>query len=173
MIFLRHPVTEACADLCYGQLDIGLGEAAGEQIDRALEATPAVRAIRSSDLARCRVLAERFAARDGLEPVYDVRLREYHFGAWEGRLWSDIPRAESDPWSGDLWAMAPPGGENFATLHARVEVALRDCTPGTLVICHAGVIRAARMILTGANFETVFAEKVPFCEPVSFAGEAV
>jgi alpha-ribazole phosphatase len=66
--------------------------------------------------------------------------------------------------------MAPPGGETFAALHARVADALAGIAEGTLVVCHAGVIRAARMILTGASFETAFAEKVPFCEPLTFGG---
>lgn len=170
MIFLRHPETDAGPDICYGQSDIGLGPAAEEQISAALAAVPPVTAIHSSDLLRCRILAVRFAARDGVAPVLDPRLREYHFGAWEGRRWSDIPRHESDPWTGDLWGMAPPGGETFAALHARVAEALAGIADGALVVCHAGVIRAARMILTGASFDTVFAEKVPFCEPMSFGG---
>lgn len=172
MIFLRHPVTDAGPDVCYGQSDVGLGEGAEAEMAAALAAIPRVRAIRSSDLTRCRVLAERFAARDGLTPVWDARLREYHFGAWEGRRWSEIPRDQSDPWTEDLWAASPPGGENFAALHARVALALEDIAPGTLVVCHAGVIRAARMILTGASFDTVFAEKVPHCQPLRFAARA-
>jgi len=172
MIFVRHPETEAPAGLCYGSLDLGPGPMAEAQMARALDATPPIHAIRSSDLTRCRILAERFAARDGVEPVYDPRLREYDFGAWEGLSWSEIPRAESEQWTDDLWNTPAPGGENFATVHARVGAALADCTPGTLVVCHAGVIRAARMILTGASFEAVFAEQVPFCEPLRFTPEA-
>jgi alpha-ribazole phosphatase len=38
------------------------------------------------------------------------------------------------------------------------------------VICHAGPIRAARMILTGASFASVFAEPVPYAAPLRFSG---
>ena len=168
MIFLRHPTTDAGPDVCYGQLDVGLGATAPAEIDAALTAVGPIERIHASDLSRCRILAERFAARDGVRPVYDRRLREYDFGAWEGRRWSEIPRSESDPWTRDLWAAAPPGGETFQALHTRVGAALQDISHGTLVVAHAGVIRAARMILTGASFETVFAEKVPHCQPIIF-----
>lgn len=172
MIFLRHPVTSAGPDVCYGQLDIGLGSGAEQDIAMALSAVKNVSAIHSSDLTRCKVVAERFAARDHVTPIYDERLREYHFGDWEGRKWSEIPRTESDPWTEDLWGIAPPGGETFAALHDRVDQVLKEIPQGTLVIAHAGVIRAARMILTGASFQTVFAEKIPFCQPITFTSRA-
>lgn len=172
MIFLRHPVTTAGPDVCYGQLDIGLGQNADLEIAGALEAVGPVHAIHSSDLMRCKTVAERFGVRDLVVPIYDPRLREYHFGDWEGRHWSEIPREESDPWTEDLWGVAPPGGETFAALHDRVEKALRDIPEGALVVAHAGVIRAARMLLTGASFQTVFAEKVPFCQPITFTARA-
>ncbi len=168
MIFLRHPTTDAGPDVCYGQLDVGLGSTARAEMDAALTAIGPVERIHASDLSRCRILAERFAARDGVRPVFDTRLREYGFGAWEGRRWSAIPRSESDPWTRDLWAVATPGGETFRALHTRVTAAIGDIPAGSLVVAHAGVIRAARMILTGASFETVFAEKVPHCQPITF-----
>ncbi len=172
MIFLRHPTTDAGTDLCYGQLDVGLAPIAGAEIEAALAAIPAVAAIHASDLTRCRILADRFAERDGVTTRYDPRLREFDFGQWEGQHWSKIPRDQSDPWAADYWNNRVPGGENFADLHARVKAALLDIPPGALVVCHAGVIRAARMILTGAAAETVFAEKVPHCQPIRFDGIA-
>ena len=60
MIFLRHPTTDAGQDICYGQTDVGLGPGAEGEIAAALGAITPVRAIRSSDLTRCRILAERF-----------------------------------------------------------------------------------------------------------------
>ena len=168
MIFLRHPVTAAGPDLCYGRLDIDLGDGAEAQILAALAAVPQVLSIRTSPLGRCRVLAERFAARDGATLSEDDRLMEYDFGDWEGQRWPDIPRAQSEPWIDDMLNACPPGGESFAELVGRVGAALEDIAEGTLVICHAGPIRAARMLLTGASFDEVFAWKVPFAQPVRF-----
>jgi len=51
--------------------------------------------------------------------------------------------------------------------------AIVDSGPGTALVCHAGPIRVARMILTGAGFEAVFAETVPYATPVRFVREAV
>ncbi|MEM7189337.1 MAG: histidine phosphatase family protein, partial [Pseudomonadota bacterium] len=60
----------------------------------------------------------------------------------------------------------PPGGESFASLHNRVADALADFGDETLVVAHAGVIRAAMMLFHGQTFDEVFATKIPFCEPI-------
>lgn len=171
MIFLRHPTPDAVPGLCYGRTEIGLGPGAGDEIARALEATPRVARVIASPARRCRPLAVALATRDGVALETDERLRELDFGAWEGRRWWDIPRAESDPWAADPWIMAPPFGESFGDLHRRVAAAMREVGPGTALVTHAGPIRAARMILTGATFETVFAEPVPYATPLRLARE--
>lgn len=171
MIFLRHPVTDAPEGLCYGRHDVGWGTGAEGQVAAALAAIGEVPAIWTSPLGRCRRVASRFAASVGCEPIADVRLAEYDFGRWEGRLWSDIPRAESEAWTSDIQNAAPPGGERFTDLIARVRAALAEIPDGGLVITHAGPIRAARMILTGASFDEVFAWKVPYCAPLSLTRE--
>ncbi|MEM9061349.1 MAG: histidine phosphatase family protein [Pseudomonadota bacterium] len=167
MIFLRHPQTDAPDGLCYGRLEVGLGEGSADQIRDALSTVPVVRNIVSSPARRCTQLADRLAARGAMKIDLDPRLLEYNFGGWEGRYWSDIPRADSDLWMRDLWSNRPPGGEAYAEQHARVAQALSDVPKDAVVICHAGTIRAARMILLGESFDQVFAEKIPFCEPIT------
>ena len=166
MIFLRHPRVAAAPGLCYGRMDLDAGAGAAAEIARALELAPPVAAVIASPARRCRGLAEAVAARDGVALALDARLRELDFGAWEGRRWWDIPRPESDPWAADPWRRAPPGGETFAALHARVAAVLAEAGPETALVTHAGPIRAARMILTGAAFETVFAEPVAYATPI-------
>ena len=173
MIFLRHAVTSAGPDLCYGRTDVGLGAEAPAQMAAAVASLARPAAIRSSPLSRARLLAEMIGEAHGLAVDLDPRLQEYDFGTWEGRNWPEIPRAETDPWIADMLNAAPPGGESFAALVARVRAAIADAPEGTLFVCHAGPIRAARMILTGANFDQVFAEKVPFCEPIVLQAERV
>lgn len=167
MIFLRHPETDAPEGLCYGRLDVGLGRRASDQIATALSAVHGCKEIISSPARRCRILADRFADRYSSAIRLDARLLEYNFGAWEGRRWPDIPRTESDVWLRDLWTNRPPGGEAYCEQHARVAQALREIPETAVVICHAGVIRAARMILLGESFDQVFAQQIPFCEPVN------
>ena len=171
MIFLRHPTPDAPPGLCYGRLDLAPGAGAGAEIARALKLTPPAARVMASPARRCRGLAEALAARDGVAVELDDRLWELDFGAWDGRRWCDIPRAESDPWAADPWHLAPPGGESFGALHVRIAAALAGTGPGAVRVSHAGPIRAARMILTGASFEAVFAKPVPCATPSRLARE--
>lgn len=173
MILLRHPAPDIPPGLCYGRLDLAPGAGAGAAIARALAATPPVSRVVASPARRCRGLAEALAARDGAALLLDERLWELDFGTWEGRRWEQIPRAESDPWALDPWNRAPLGGETFAALHARVAAVLAEAGPGSALVTHAGPIRAARMILTGAGFAAVFAEPVPHAVPIRLAPEVV
>lgn len=172
MIFLRHPRPEAPPGLCYGRTDLAPGAGAQAEIAGALALTPPVARVVASPARRCRDLAEALAARDAVELCFDERLRELDFGAWEGRRWWDIPRRESDPWAADPWRLAPPGGESFAALYARVRAVLAELSPGTAIVSHAGPIRAARMVLTGSSFEAAFAEPVPHATPIRLTREA-
>ena len=166
MIFVRHPAAAAAPGTCYGRLDLDCGPGAEEAVVALLTALPPASAVLSSPARRCRLLADRIAARDGVDVVADVRLHELDFGDWEGLPWSAIDRAESDRWAAAPMTVAPPGGETFAAMQARVAAALADAPEGAVVVTHAGVIRAARMILEGASFEAVFAQPVPYCTPL-------
>ena len=161
MIFLRHPTPSAPKGLCYGRLEVGLSVVAADEIRATVPRVPEGRPILSSPARRCHALAR------ALGPVqYDARLLEMHFGAWEGQLWDAIPRRQSDPWAANPWDVAPPGGERFKDLMARVEAALDTAPPDAIIVTHAGVIRAARMLVAGESFETVFAVAVPYATPV-------
>jgi alpha-ribazole phosphatase len=172
VIFLRHPRPEVPAGICYGRTDLAEGPEAAAEIAAALAVAPPVTRVVASPARRCRGLAEALAARDGVGLELDERLWEMDFGAWEGLRWDAIRRADSDPWAADPWTVAPPGGETFAAVHARVAAVLVEAGRGTALVCHAGPIRAARMILTGASFTAVVAEPVPYAVPLSFAGAA-
>jgi alpha-ribazole phosphatase len=171
VILLRHPRPRVAPGTCYGRLEVPEGPEAAGEIAAALRATPPVRAVIASPAARCRRLAERLAARDAVPLRLDARLLELDFGAWEGRSWDAIPRAESDPWAADPRSVAPPGGETFAALHARVGAALAEAGRGAALVTHAGPIRAARMILSGVSFERAFAERVPHATPITLCAE--
>ena len=168
MIFLRHPKPDVAPGICYGRLDIQPGPGADAEIMSALGMLPRTRLVISSPATRCQVLAEAIAHRDRAQCKSDARLLELDFGRWEGCAWDEIDRTESDLWAADPWNVAPPGGETFAALHARVREALVDFSgeDDLVVVTHAGPIRAARMILAGADFATVFAEPVAHAWPI-------
>jgi alpha-ribazole phosphatase len=144
LILLRHGRPAGADGLCYGRTDLPPGPDLARQARRLAAQLPPVRRIVTSPLARCARLAERLAEARGLGLAADPRLVELDFGAWEGRRWDAIPRAEIDAWAADLLNARPHGGETVAELAARTAAALADHgAPGTLIVTHMGVIRAA------------------------------
>ena len=149
---VRHAAPQVPAGTCYGALDVAADEAATQQAALALaQALPVGVALHSSPLQRCaRLAAALCALRADLSFTTDSRLREMDFGAWEGRALSELP--DLGPLSPDELARhAPPGGESFAVVCARIAPALRALPAGrSLVVAHAGTVRAALALALGA-----------------------
>lgn len=165
LTFFRHPRVDA-PGLCYGRTDVPLAPGAEEAIAAATLAAPRGAArLLTSPAARCQDLAHALAETFALAPQIDPRLHELDFGAWEGRAWTQIPRAQSDPWAQDPITRAPPGGETFAQLQARVRTALTGQT-NALVVTHAGPIRAWQILTGRATFQTAFARPIPYARPI-------
>jgi broad specificity phosphatase PhoE len=110
----------------------------------------------SSDLARAVETARIVIAPRALELRLDPDWREMRFGAWEGLTWEEI--CASDPHvdraGGTLVrAYAPPGGETFDELCARVRRAVDRAVDGVaddgtvLVATHAGPLHALLAVL--------------------------
>jgi len=105
-------------------------------------------------------MARTIATARGLPLSTDTRLREMDFGAWEGQLWADLPRAELDEWAADLLHARPHGGESVAQLRDRTLAALRDhAAPDVLVVTHHGVIKSARHVTEG---DSAWQSTLPF-----------
>lgn len=125
----------------------------------------------SSDLRRASQSAEILAAHWGIEVVTDARLREVHFGEWENRSWTDLEREDSarlDRWMRDWTTTRTPGGESFADLVARTtrwlvewEESGRMAAGTTLVVAHAGSIRAILCRLLRVPLDQAFEFEVP------------
>jgi alpha-ribazole phosphatase len=109
--------------------------------------------IHTSPLARCRIVADALAEAWGqAPPAPDERLLEMDFGAWEGRPWDEISRADLDRWAGDLAGFAPPGGETGAALVARVTGFWRmlELLPGAhITITHGGPLKVLMALAEG------------------------
>jgi alpha-ribazole phosphatase len=103
----------------------------------------------------------------------DARLQELDFGAWEGRAWNEIPRAQIDDWVADLAHHAPPEGESLAQLDARVQAWWRECISAppharVLVVAHAGPIRTMILRALGRPLKDYALVPLDFGEGVLF-----
>ncbi len=152
---LRHgEVAELTQRVVRGQMDVALSARGIEQGDALAHwiAThePRPDVVWSSDLVRCRVLAEQIARLHGVPVRIDARLREQSMGTWEGRTWAEItaadPAAVTAYWD-DYHGARPTRGESFADLEQRANAWWDEATTTHRgerihVVTHIGVIRA-------------------------------
>ncbi len=103
----------------------------------------------SSPLARCASFAKEFAWRHSLPLIFDDRLQEMYFGAWEGRTAAELidedPVALEQFWT-DPDTHSPPGGEPLSHFRARVletwnMIIHIHTKQRILLVTHGGVIR--------------------------------
>ena len=169
--FLRHTTPRVAPGTCYGRTDLPLADSFKDEAAAVARAMPHAARIVSSPLRRCRLLAEHLAELANLPLTIDPRLIEMDFGAWEGRLWSDIPRAEIEAWTGDFLHARPHGGESVAKLRARAldaATALHNEPHSTLAVTHAGVIKA---VLAKGDEAAHFQTQIDFGGFVAMAPE--
>jgi alpha-ribazole phosphatase len=145
LILVRHPKPLVASGVCYGRTDLAV---APEQLEQTLAALrvslPPGLPLYSSPLRRCAGLADRLSP----APIYDARLVEMDFGAWEMQPWDAIPRAGIDAWAEDVVHYPPGGGESvlqmagrIAAFHADLQRQLGGGGGGAIVVCHAGAMR--------------------------------
>lgn len=163
---LRHGEVEAMTErIVRGQLDHELSATGIEQSQALADwieaCVPDVSELWSSDLKRCRVLAEKIASRTSCDVQFEPRLREQDMGAWQGKTWQEITRADGAAvtayWDNYVDA-CPTSGESYRQLHDRVGAwwqdvsqALQDKT--VVVVTHVGVLRSLQCHLLGIPAE--------------------
>ncbi len=138
----RHALV-ALGQHCYGRLDVPPGQ------DARLSASQLLPSLRIDD-----------------------RLAEMDFGEWEGRSWEQIER--SHPRSYRAWLaawpeVAPPGGERLSAFENRVRSWLEERAAfaeiqSSALVGHAGVIRALRVLSSGATWKDALSQSVPYLE---------
>ena len=154
LLLIRHGETAWNAESrIQGQLDVPLSNAGIWQAGRLAQRLAAERidAIVASDLARAWLTAQPIGQSRQLEPLPDTRLRERHFGIFEGHTLDEIAArwpAEFDAWRQRDPDWSIPGGESGAQFIARVLEALDEishCHAGgtVAVVAHGGVLDVA------------------------------
>lgn len=121
----------------------------------------------TSDLARAFAPGAIIAAERAVSHRADPRWRELHFGMWEGLDPAALPQEALGRFWDDPDLSPPPGGERWAALCARVAAAVGDIAEPTLVISHAGAMRAALAALCGFAHRHTWAIDLPYGALVS------
>jgi broad specificity phosphatase PhoE len=128
-VLLRHGQTPMSVQKRYaGRTDVPLTEVGVQQAAAAAKrlASAGLGAIVASPLLRTVQTAQTVAAVTGVPVVTDDGFRETDFGAWEGLTFAEVRDrwpAEVSAWLADP-EVAPPGGESFTDVNARVSAAL-------------------------------------------------
>jgi ribonuclease H / adenosylcobalamin/alpha-ribazole phosphatase len=128
-VLLRHGQTPMSVQKRYaGRSDVPLTDVGVQQAAAAAKrlASAGLDAIVTSPLLRTVQTAGEVAAVTGAAVVADDGFRETDFGAWEGRTFAEVRErwpAELSAWLADP-QVAPPGGESFTDVSARVTAAL-------------------------------------------------
>jgi probable phosphoglycerate mutase len=163
IVFLRHGETDWNAEgRLQGQRDVPLNERGRGQARRNGEILRSVVGVQSFDFVASplgRACETMEIAREilGLERKgyrLDDRLREATFGDWEGFTTEEIRAREPALLAAreaDKWGVAPPGGESYGGLAARVRPWLREVDKPTVVVAHGGVGRVLWIELTGLD----------------------
>jgi probable phosphoglycerate mutase len=169
ILFVRHGETDYNAEgRLQGQRDIPLNRRGCAQASRighallkalpdAIAALEAAAAFVASPLIRTRQTMELARASLGLPPeryALEPALKELTFGEWEGLTWPQV--AKRDPAGArareaDKWNFAPPDGESYAMLAARLQPWLESRQTDCFVVSHGGVARALMTLIAGVS----------------------
>lgn len=172
----RHGESTGNAEqLIFGQRDYPLtekGRAQARALGRSLEgariervvSSPLVRALETARLARPHAAIET-----------DARLMEQFMGRWEGLTEAEVLADNASLWRAMLadWTRdqaAPPGGESYSALTARVSLAVSEIIArgeDSLIVTHAGVLAAMRELLLKTPREQCAHEHFPCASAIA------
>ncbi len=151
LYLMRHGEVSNPERVYYGQSDVPLSDAGRQQSLAAAQNLQGIDVsfILSSDLSRCRFMAEAIGRQIGVTPVCSERLREVDFGQWTGLSWEQIEQRYPGMFQRrmeDLEGFRPPGGESLHDLCDRVVPEIEGALAGregenVVVVAHGGVNR--------------------------------
>ena len=154
---LRHGQTRR-DDIFRGRTDDPLTDAGYRQMQSAVGDAHWDRVI-CSPLSRCQQFAEHIADGCGVVLEQETRFREYDFGDWDGRTYTEVMRDQAsavERFFADPCAAPPPNGEDFTRFQQRVLTAWRELLEQapqqrTLVVSHGGVIMVVLAEVLGVD----------------------
>ncbi|UJR78631.1 histidine phosphatase family protein [Sandaracinus amylolyticus] len=150
LVVIRHAKTHA-PGRCVGRTDVDV-ETPHEEAGRVIlghVAEHPVRVVWSSSLSRCAAPAALVARALRVPHRIDARLFEIDHGAFEGRAWDEIEPLALARWMRAWEHEGAPGGESARDVEARVRTWWGELDHDALLVAHAGVARALRVIVDG------------------------
>lgn len=144
LLLLRHapPLTGGCLA---GRRDVGADVSDRQALAWMRQRIGPVSRVISSPARRCVLTADGL----GLSPdELDERLWEQDYGCWEGLPYDKLPDLGPLP-PQELARHRPEKGESFLDMSARVLPRLQRIDQDTLIVAHAGTVRAALSLVVG------------------------
>lgn len=164
LYLVRHTRVAVPSGICYGQSDVALAGTFHEEAAIIVKKLHDIRfeKVYSSPLSRCTLLSEKLA--DDIS--FDNRLKELHFGDWEMKAWDAIfDTEEGKEWFADYVNQPCPNGESYNNMLSRVRqfiADLPDTDGNVLIVTHAGIVRAFRVILENWSVKKAFDKPVAY-----------
>ncbi|AKF08801.1 histidine phosphatase family protein [Sandaracinus amylolyticus] len=150
LVVIRHAPTHA-SGRCIGrtEVDVELAHVDAARVIVERIAGHGVHAVWSSPLSRCAVPASIVARTLGVPHRVDTRLLEIDHGSFDGRAWDEIDPGALERWMRAWEHEGAPGGESARDVEARVRAWWDELEHDALLVAHAGVARALRVIVDG------------------------
>ena len=173
LILVRHGETDWNAEgRIQGMLDVPLNalgvqqaELAAAELARMFDVAELV----SSDLVRTRETTKPINEATGFEPRFDARIRERHFGVWQGKTYEEwrvqdaVGMARYNAGDPDY---GPDGGETASQFLKRCVDAVTDLVLGSeektlILVTHGGVVSSMVRHAQGLNPQSARTWSVP------------
>ena len=162
---IRHTTPIVSAGQIYGWSEVPLANTFLEEVNSVKKQCD-VRfdLVYSSPSVRCTKLADMLNPR----AVVDERLRELHFGDWEGQTWDTVDQNALQIWMDDFVNVCIPGGESMAQMAERLRSfwneLLQNNESKVALVTHAGVIRILLAMHLKMDLTEIFGIKVGYGE---------
>ncbi|MEG1616982.1 MAG: alpha-ribazole phosphatase [Bacteroidales bacterium] len=174
LILIRHTSVAVEKGICYGQTDVNLTEnfiTEAQVVHQNLRTLIGneTHPVYCSPLSRCRRLAAFCGFTD---PVFDDRIMEMNFGAWEMTPFDKIEDPRLQNWYDDWIEAAPTNGESFSDMIVRVSGFIEELKTQSLekavLFTHGGVIACTRVYAGQCRPQDAFKSLAQYGEIVRF-----
>jgi alpha-ribazole phosphatase len=139
--WVRHGPTHAKTFVGWRDLPADLSD--HPRLARLSAHLPVGAALLASDLSRASATADALAC-GRRRLADDPALREFDFGDWDGKHFSELDPVHSRAYWENPGDIAPPGGESWNMAAARINAAVARLValnlPDIIIVAHAGVI---------------------------------